>query len=184
MSAVMGKLLHKQIGVAYLTIAQEWKNKRSSVGVPYMHYIDTGLMILRHNQVDIDTMRAWCIHPLVQDVKGMLEWFDVLANTVSWPALALAVEYRNQITRYSSHKHATPGATVPSLDNVLPQVVAMIKADKVQNYWNLCTAYKDEYRYVVLTPYFKDWMSALNISSTELEYWFNMLDGVDAINCN
>jgi hypothetical protein len=101
-------------------------------GVPLINHIDEGLVILREINASEDAMKAFCIHPLLQDDNDLaVGLHHVVAEEVSPRALALALEYRSVANEYLSEKTDVPGREIRL--SPLQEVNQMLIADKVQN---------------------------------------------------
>lgn len=143
--------------------------KRS--GLRLMNHIDEGLMLLSWLDADINTMKAWCVHPIVQsglvyEGRGMRE--------VSHVPRMLAFDYMRYANAYLSPR------TIASIDEIYrpdvdTPVHRMLIADKVQNR-------KDYERYQVpserLTIYFRNWLDRLGVTE---EQYQGLVSGLDEV---
>lgn len=162
---------------AYKIINGAWSHKTDSRRTPYMYHIDMGIRYLRHIRADDDTVAAWCLHPLVQSYKDLSENLPILAlHPELTKALAVAIEYRNQANRYSTHKEFSSKISNP--EYILPEVTQMLQADKLQNYWNLTRNRKEHPNYENLVNYFHDWFSALDIETATINKWNKQFDNM------
>ena len=155
--------------------------KRS--GVPKINHIDEGLFILEELQADLVTMRAWCLHPILQmddDIAKAIspEYFPELW-AFDWPAVALAVEYRHCANAYLCRPE-TDGFDMHDLPNIaLHQVHNMLIADKVQNRKDFMTYhYGSHDRSEQLNNYFVLWLRYLDITEGYYEKLCEMIDEV------
>lgn len=138
-----------------------WGNKKSSMGVPYMVHIDQGLLILNHSFSTTAAKAAFCIHGLMQSDADLLNFY-YKGRTVDLDnkVLFLALEYRNTANQWL-REH---GADAKRPDIVLTEIRDMLVADKVQNYHNFLTNYKDIHKdSVELEAYFTNWLEHLNV---------------------
>ena len=122
------------------------------------HVIE-GVDILNSRGADLDTQRAFCLHPLLQADEA-LQWVDV-AN-FSPTAVLYAAEYRSVANAYLAHRQ------VESLEEIrlspLPQVNEMLVADKIQNYRDFISYHKWTHaRSKELDKYFNNWLKKLGI---------------------
>lgn len=157
-------------------------------GVPLMNHINEGLIVLQWIDADIATLRAWCLHPLVQRDEDLAANYNRLrdlwlAENMDPAVLMLAMEYRNQANAWLSDKVSlvwgADGATArlawrPKLAGApstgpLTGVKHMLIADKVQNYKDFRTYHsKSHERAQELEAYFEKWLQVLGV--TEQEY--------------
>ncbi len=132
-------------------------------GVPLIHHIEEGLVILERIGGSPDAMRAYCLHPLVQDDAALAAGIDSLAaHTDSLRVLALAMEYRN-IANATLSGHAITSAAIPL--SPLDEVNQMLVADKVQNRRDFIRHHRDSHaRTTELDRYFARWLERLGIA--------------------
>lgn len=134
--------------------------KRS--GVPLMNHIDEGLAILTALDASLDALRAFCLHPIVQNNEPI---------DVSWSmGFVLASEYRDKANAYlcrpendwiDSTEHVLRVVGIPSR-----QCQLMLLADKVQNQKDFNIHHKDYHtRGHELTKYFNIWIQYLRTLS-------------------
>src|SRR5262249_22671122 len=90
--------------VAAITDTREYKAVEASYGgaraersdVLLMHHIDEGLQVLAHRGASVRAMKAFCLHPLVQQDAAIAAAYPrVHELTDDAAVLALALEYRN-----------------------------------------------------------------------------------------
>jgi hypothetical protein len=133
-------------------------------GVPLMNHIDEGLAVLRAINASERAMRAFTIHPLVQLDEELPRSYERLGELTDDPrVLVLAMEYRNIANAYLS------GREVASLDEIglgpLPEVHAMLVADKVQNRKDFARYHRGTHpRSDALDRYFDNWLRRLGIT--------------------
>lgn len=136
--------------------------------VPLVNHINEGLVILGRINASEASMRAFCLHPLVQDDKDLAVFERKLPlPNLNQRALFLAMEYRNVANRYLSHCETHPRCMRLG---PLKDVRDMLIADKVQNR-------KDFMRYhhgvhcnsFRLYQYFEEWLECLGVSSEEYQ---------------
>ena len=147
---------YRLITRAYGTI----RAKRS--GVPLMNHIDEGLVVMIRILASQEAMKAYCIHPLVQE-DSLLEVFGVdLIKCCDSQSLLLAKEYREAANSYLSK--GKPEDYRPS---AYPDVQDMLIADKIQNKkdFELYHAHTHP-RAEELKKYFQNWMVILQLSKT------------------
>lgn len=156
--------------LAHEIVKREWLGKTDSKGTPYIVHVDMGCAWLRENYPEHpeleDMVDAFCLHPLVQDFKGLQKWIKELSRfkTLAYP-LALAIEYRNQANWYGTWNYLD---TLNKPNKVmLEEVRIMLKADKVQNFWNFSNFRQDHPKYQTHCKYFADWFEALDITQQD-----------------
>lgn len=133
--------------------------------------------------------RAYCLHPLFQnDQELCLQGFAYsMRKTANAHAVMLTMEYRQRANAWLSDKVSVrmvpkfPAAPGPieeeplyRLDGLpdagpIPEVVAMLVADKVQNFKDFVLHHQGKHtRSEELTRYFKTWVGALGLSGDDL----------------
>jgi (p)ppGpp synthase/HD superfamily hydrolase len=144
----------------------ETKAKRS--GVPYMNHIDEGIVILSKIGASLNAIKAYCLHPIVQDDSNVLDGINLITRTINdyfhiSVVLAISMEYRNVANR---------GLSCYQVDNPehiylspIKDVNDMLIADKVQNRkdflkYHLGTHPKSK----ELDVYFKNWLRRLEVT--------------------
>lgn len=115
----------------YVLASQRGASCPRRTGVMFMHHIDEGLAVLRSLDASGQAKRAWCLHPLLQADADLQAALPRLATLTEDPyVLVLAMEYRRLANAYLSHREIT---SISERDlGVLPEVVNMLHADKVQ----------------------------------------------------
>lgn len=149
----------------YRAIEAHYGGRRAARSdVVYMHHIDEGLAVLRDLGASDRAWRAWCLHPLVQADEALAETYPRAAELTDDPCvLALAMEYRNVANACLSHR-AVASASEIAL-GPLPEVAAMLRADKVQNYKDFLLHHRDTHpRREALDRYFRLWLERLDVS--------------------
>lgn len=143
--------------------------KRS--GVKLINHIDQGLIILDSLESRLETLEAYCLHPLLQENSSFVQfesifaaWMDKNSDaTLPWAAVMLAMEYRAVANSYLSTR---------SIEDVLDisispdlRVQEMLIADKIQNRKDFEIYHISTHpRSKELQEYFKNWMRRLNIT--------------------
>lgn len=128
-------------------------------GLPLMRHIDDGLHILTHqlNQPKL-VLRAWCLHPLVQNDEDV---------DVTWsPAYNLACEYRDRANSYLCRRENDWISTAEQLNEVVGpmshECAMLLMADKRQNYGDFIQHhYLYHHRSEQLDKYFRLWIQTL-----------------------
>lgn len=141
--------------------------------VPLINHISEGLYILWSINASESAMRAFCLHPLVQndaDFSNNIKIFD--NDNVDKRALALALEYRNIANQYLSHR------AISSIKEInlspLKEVNDMLIADKIQNYKDFILYHQRTHpRRVELTQYFENWLWRLEVY--DFDNWFRSM---------
>jgi len=155
----------------YQAIQRMYGERRSQrFGLPLMNHINEGLRILDHIGASAIEMRAWCLHPLVQDDLD-------LRNTLADPtrvagadpmALVLAMEYR----RVANASLSRQGIELPDqiVLSSLASVNTMLIADKVQNRKDFLLhagQHFSQERMDELRRYFQCWIERLGLSAEQ-----------------
>lgn len=138
-------------------------------GFLYLRHINEGLEILDYNYCGLETLQAWCLHPLVQDDKDLdascLDQSILLKCKPSAVALMLAMEYRAIANSYLSKHYRSPHDRI--VLSSIPEVNEMLVADKLQNYKDMMLNTNIEpARKELLTNYFYNWFNALKIHNS------------------
>lgn len=147
--------------------------------VPLINHIIEGLDILRQCGASDDAMRAFCLHPIVQD-DGALR----LNNASNWinnsspRAILLAMEYRRAANAYlcrPSTDHWTIEEMKANIGLLLPEVRDMLIADKIQNRKDFILHHKGTHpRSEQLDQYFLNWLNILEVNGP-FELWIDPL---------
>lgn len=160
----------------YLAIERHYGDQRAKrSGLYLMQHIDEGLYIL-HRRVHAReaAMRAYCIHPLVQNDADLAQTFaNHTLEGFSTDVVTLALEYRNIANRFLSHMEDHPGYADPAniMRSPLVEVNQMLIADKVQN----CKDFRLHHaathaRSAWLERYFQAWLRALEVNPEEVDW--------------
>lgn len=160
----------------YRAIERRFDGRRAArSGVPYMNHIDEGLAVLRDLRSTDRARRAWCLHPLLQADDELPSGYAELASLSEDPAvLVLAMEYRHIANAYLSRREV--GSIEEIALSPLPEVVDMLRADKVQNYKDFLLHHRDTHpRSAALDRYFRRWLERLSIGEERFAKWFEAL---------
>ncbi len=136
-------------------------------GLPYLHHVVEGALLLGQALgADHDTVVAFCLHPLFQD-DASLAALDFEAGPLAGlePRIVVwCMEYRALANAYTSRHPLRAPVEVPR--GPLPQVEAMLVADKVQNTKDFL-AHVDtaEGRSGQLRAYFDSWLAGLGVDA-------------------
>lgn len=162
----------------YQLISEHYRGRHARrSGLPYIKHINDGLVILEHIGAHFDAMRAYCIHPILQDTSAFQEAVRLgddrcaLLSKSSPTALVLATEYRNIANAYLLRHHKThDAASQGNGDQQLPtlspidKVNDMLRADKIQNFHDFLNHhYQTHPDSDALYSYFNQWFKALNV---------------------
>jgi len=153
------------------TLYGDTKAERS--GIFYMNHIDEGLWILNQIGASNTAMRAFCLHPAVQQDHDLFANEDILSEICCNPrTLAYAMEYRSVANEYLSPKESVTSASEIRLSSI-PDVNDMLVADKIQNYKDFILYHKDAHpRSGYLDRYFKLWLERLGVSESQFKEFF------------
>lgn len=166
----------------YNAIVKFYGDKRAErSGVLLINHIEEGLEILSLIGANMDAMRAYCLHPMIQD-----DWplYDMSNNDILFSfsprVVLLAMEYRQRANAWLSPKVYKNGVMTmknqvmtpficydgwPWAGN-LPEVRHMLIADKVQNYKDFLKYHAATHnRKEELDFYFKKWLEHLEIDT-------------------
>ncbi len=124
-------------------------------------------------------MAAFCIHPLLQDdasLQASLEGRSVfLRHGIDPEIVVLAMEYRQVANAYLSHHYQ--GVEDRIALSCLPEVNAMLVADKVQNRKDFELYHWGSHpNSQVLENYFANWLRRLNITEARYQELLALLD--------
>lgn len=147
----------------YKLICVEYQGKigRRSL-VPYINHINQGIEILwRRGRSDIE-MRAFALHPILQDAELFLTAQSRIQQC-SPEAVFLAMEYR-VIANAGLRKLGQPQVIGKSQ---LESVNEMLIADKVQNFKDTLLYQQDHPELADLIRYFKQWLTVLGVHEEE-----------------
>ena len=145
--------------------------KRS--GVPLLNHITEGLRILAEIKASPLAMRAYCLHPLVQEDKDLEENFWTLYE-FDTRAVALAMEYRSVANAYLSQAPVVPTDEIRL--SPLKHVNDMLIADKVQNYKDFLIHHLGKHeRSSELNRYFQQWLDRLGVTPEEFAAFEDLL---------
>ena len=137
-------------------------------GEAYMKHIDDGLDVLAVIGAHEITMRAWCLHPIVQvdeDLQPFLRSREIFH--IDQRALVLAMEYRKVANAYLSRDYRGSGDKITL--SPLKEVNQMLVADKVQNYHDFLIHHAETHpRARELEDYFHNWFRALGVDYAPL----------------
>lgn len=133
-------------------------------GVPLIQHVDEGLAILDAIGATDAAKRAYCLHPLLQADADLAATIDRVADLTDDPrVLALAMEYRHIANATLSTRDITSAADIPL--SPLPEVNAMLVADKVQNRKDFIAHHRGTHpRSDALDRYFERWLERLGVS--------------------
>ena len=148
----------------YLAIAAAYGDRTTArSGVPLINHIKEGLYVLDCIGADLATKQAYCLHPIFQENVSLGVLSSEQVERFNRWALVLVMEYRNVANAYLSSR------VISSLDEIvlspLPQVQAMLIADKVQNRKDFDAYHKGTHpRSNELDQYFRNWFARLGVS--------------------
>ena len=160
----------------YALVSRTYKDRTEArSGLPLMNHIDEGFRILEAIGANDAAMRAYFIHPLVQDDESLKKFFygeERIENMygADWNGeiLLLAMEYRSVANAFLSDM------TILGVDQIrlspLKEVNDMLIASKVldrKNFENLKNISRDCFD--ILDKYFKLWLERLGISERQYQ---------------
>jgi hypothetical protein len=143
--------------------------------VPLMHHIDEGIALLATMDAKDTAVKAFCLHPLIQDDRGLVNAYSRLTElTDSVHVIALAMEYRRVANNCHHHR------VITSLDEIelspLKEVNQMLAADKIQNRKDFVIHHRGSHpRTAELDRYFTLWLQKLGITDQEFADHFTAL---------
>ena len=161
----------------YRLIAEFYGDSKAARSqVPLINHINEGVEIIGALSMrsEIDRFYAacgYCIHPLFQNDRE-LHTVGIAALDSERPprtkAVMLAMEYRWRANNWLSDKvHDCIMSGMPDAGPI-PEVRAMLIADKVQNYKDFLVHHKGTHaRSAELDLYFKTWLRHLNVNEGE-----------------
>ena len=165
--------------VATITDTREYKaiealyshRRAARSGVLLMHHIDEGLQVLTQRGASVLAMKAFCLHPIVQDDASLANAYPRIAELTDDPSvLALALEYRNIANATLSHRPIDGASDIPL--SPLAEVNEMLVADKLQNWKDFILHHRSTHpRANILDRYFALWHERLGVTA-ERERWF------------
>lgn len=149
----------------YELISQYYGNRTAKrSGLPLMNHIDEGLAILkRYTDIEQDTLKAFCIHPIIQDNITSID-----LSEVSVDVLVLATQYAETANAYLPQHHRSYDDIMPRIPTF--QVQLMLIADKVQNYKDFFNTFRhqqhllEKHDYQLLSRYFDNWLYYLQVT--------------------
>jgi hypothetical protein len=159
----------------YLAIERAYGTRTAQrSGVPLMRHIDEGLAVLQRIDAPDEAMRAFCLHPLLQEdpaYAANLAWVTALTEP---HVLALALAYRRVANATLSTRPIASAADIPLSGMV--EVDQMLVADKVQNRKDFLLHHRGHHpRSEVLDRYFQMWLERLGVAETRFAELFEDL---------
>lgn len=152
----------------YKLIQAEYGNQRAKRSrVFLMNHIDEGLAVMAEVDASPIAMRAFCLHPLLQDDESLAKNFNRVAEAVmnqpdGAAVMALAMEYRSVANEYLAHCAMRNGGIRLS---PLKDVNDMLIGDKVQNRKDFEQYHAETHdNRVLLVEYFAQWCDALGVA--------------------
>ena len=149
--------------VCWKAIRDHYGDKKAErSGIPLIHHIVEGLMILTRIKAKRSIRQAWCLHPIVQsddDLKAAIRMgIPVNFGQQHIQALLLAMEYRHVANSFLSHHDGIEFKVIRDKVNAIPGIREMLIADKIQNWKDFSAqprgTYANEDR---LDIYFNEW---------------------------
>ena len=149
---------------AYKLVTKFYGNDRAKrSGLYHMNHVDEGLFILNELGADQDTLDAWCLHPIFQDDRDLLNAQSIDLSKISQRSILYAMEYRQRANAHLSFNKKKVPEPIR-----MKSVMQMLQADKIQNCKDFEFYLKnrsDVTNDMRLRSYFHDeWFKALNIS--------------------
>lgn len=154
----------------YRAIAEHYGSRTARrSGVPLIRHIDQGLAILAAIGASVRSMRAFCLHPLLQsdeDLAASYGRLQELSDDVH--VVALALEYRHIANATLSTREIFSAADIPL--SPIAEVNQMLIADKVQNRRDFLEHHATTHpRAPELDRYFALWLERLGIDEPRYE---------------
>ena len=162
----------------YLAIEREYGMRTAErSGVPLVRHIDEGLAVLQRIGAPDAAMRAYCVHPLVQDDAAYAANAERVTALTSCHVFALALEYRRTANATLSTRQFGSSADIPL--SPMPEVNQMLVADKVQNRKDFLLHHRGRHaRSDELDRYFRLWLDRLGVSDIQFAELFEDLQVV------
>lgn len=160
---------------AYLAIEREYDLRTAErSGVPLIRHIDEGLAVLQRIGASEAAMRAYCVHPLVQEDAAYAANAERAATLTSPHVFALALEYRRTANATLSRRRISSSADIPL--SPFSEVNQMLVADKVQNRKDFLLHHRGRHpRSDELDRYFRLWLERLGVSDSQFAQLFEDL---------
>ncbi len=143
-----------------------------------MNHIDEGLYIIKKFGGSIDAMKAFCVHPIVQNSNDLSNNWESFYNNFNSKIVLLAMEYRNIANAYLSHR------SIDNISNIdvspIKDVNDMLIGDKVQNYKDFLLYHSlNHIRKNELDEYFNNWLKRLDINIDDFFETINELKSIE-----
>ncbi len=134
-------------------------------GISLINHIDEGLIILDTIGASDIAKRAYCLHPILQNDKDLLDNYDFNFENIHPKVLIATLEYRSVANEYLSQR------TINTIHDIrlspLKDVNDMLIADKIQNRKDFELYHKRTHsRSKSLEEYFRNWLQKLNIKES------------------
>src|SRR5262245_8219445 len=135
--------------------------------LPLMNHIDEGLALLATLDARDLVMRAFCIHPLLQDDQGLVTAMARLTElTDSVHVITMAMEYRRVANLAPNHRFIERANAIEL--SPLREVNQLLAADKIQNRKDFILHHRGRHaRSEALDRYFRLWLERLGVSEAE-----------------
>lgn len=154
-------------------------------GIPYIQHIYEGLIILDLIGASEAAKQAYCLHPIYQLKKNVIEIPIVGQKGYLFSATAVmyAKEYARVANNYLCKKHYKSEDDEVAL-STMHEVNHMLIADKVQNRKDFEVYYESQEdketfdRSENLSQYFKNWLKALDVSEEKYQWFKRILMGL------
>jgi hypothetical protein len=138
--------------------------KRSQI--PLINHIKEGLEIMEANEASLLSMRAYCLHPILQSDKDFEANFKGMGKQDPLVIL-LTMEYRRAANAYlckSETDNWFIDDAIAAIGILIPEIKSMLIADKIQNRKDFLRChYGTHPRSTQLNQYFKNWFKILGI---------------------